>query len=77
MRNPVNTTEGKLFKKVFKKSVLDFWCPITGFDAIKFDEWAETPDGVSCNDHVEKKFGKGSASIVKALLDFDLLGKAR
>ena len=73
MRNPVNTPEGRRFKAVFGKSVLDFWCPLTGFDVVKFDKWAETPDGVSCNDHIEKKFGKGSASVIKALIDQDPL----
>lgn len=68
MINPVTTPEGKRFKKIFGKSVLDFWCHITGFDVIKFDKWAQTPDGVSCSDHVEKKFGKGAASIVRAMI---------
>ncbi len=73
MRNPCNTPEGRRFSEVFGPSVIKFWCPVTGFDVVKFDEWAGTPKGVSCNDHIERKFGKGSASIIKALIAQDPL----
>lgn len=66
--NPIHSYAGKAFKRVFGVSVLKFWQPFFGFDVIAFDLWAETPDGVSTNDHVEQRFGKGSAAIVKALL---------
>lgn len=74
--NPVHTSAGKLFQRKFGVSVLKFWQPLFGFDVIKFDKFVGTPDGVSCHDHVEKKFGAGSAAIIKALLDHDKGGQS-
>jgi hypothetical protein len=68
MRNPIHSPEGKNFHKVFGISVLKFWHPFFGFDVIEFDKWVGTPDGMSCNDHVEKKYGKGASDIIGALL---------
>lgn len=74
--NPVHTYAGKAFKRVFGVSVMKFWEPLFGFDVVAFDLWAETPDGVSCNDHVEHKFGNGSAALIKSLIDHNRTGQA-
>jgi len=68
MRNPISPSVMKQFKKLFGVPVQGFWCPITGFDVVKFDQWAGTPDGVSCRDHIEQKFGKESVSMVEVLM---------
>jgi hypothetical protein len=72
MNNPITPFVMKQFRKFFGRPVQDFMCPVTGFDVIKFDEWAGTPDGVSCRDHIEKKFGKGSASIIETLIKVEV-----
>jgi hypothetical protein len=73
--NPAHTYAGKAFKRVFGVSVFKFWEPICGFDLVAFDLWTGTPDGVSCNDHVEHKFGQGAAAIIKALIDHNRAGR--
>lgn len=71
MINPIHTAEGKQFKKVFGKSVLDFWDPFTGFEIMKFDAWLKTPDNLSTKEFVETKFGAAATGIVSALINLN------
>lgn len=56
------------FKRIFGVGMWQFMDLLTGFDVVKFDDWLETPDGLSTADHLAKKYGKEARDLVKALI---------
>lgn len=69
MRTPPSKTLKDQFFKTFQKSLFDFWHPIFGFNAVKFDDWLCVPDGTSTNDFVTKKFGPMTKKLINELID--------
>lgn len=68
LNNPIHTTQGKSFKKIFGVPVMKFWDIRTGFDVIEFDRWLKTPDNISTKDWIEKKHGLPAVKVVKSLI---------
>ena len=58
---------GQEFKRIFGVPVNKF-LDITGFDIIKFDEWLDTPNGVSSSEFIKKKFGDKAEQLIRNLL---------
>ena len=57
------------FQKIFKTRLKPFWdSNIFGFDIIKFDQWLETPDDISMNDHILARFGQAGVDMIDKLL---------
>jgi hypothetical protein len=56
------------FRCHFHLNLHEFWSPITGFDLVKFDETIQTPDGMSCREHLAFRFGAGAVKLVEALI---------
>ena len=53
----------KEFQITFKQSLHQFFHPLFGFDVVAFDEWLQTPDGMSTADCVIQKYGQNAADL--------------
>ena len=57
------------FRNIFKVKLSEFWINnLLGFDIVKFDEYIETPDGVSMSEHIEQVYGEVAHAIVSDLI---------
>lgn len=57
------------FRNIFKVKLSVFWINnLLGFDIVKFDEYIETPDGVSMSEHIEQVYGEVAHAIVSDLI---------
>jgi len=56
------------FRATFDVPLLQFWDTITGFDIVKFDDWAQPPDGTSLKDHLTAKHGEAASKLVADLI---------
>lgn len=57
------------FTNIFKVKLSVFWINnLLGFDIVKFDEYIETPDGVSMSEHIEQVYGEVAHAIVSDLI---------
>jgi hypothetical protein len=59
--------KGYQFRKTFGVPVNQF-LDFSGFDIIKFDEWLNTPKGVSTKNFITKKYGKEASELINSLL---------
>ena len=57
-----------LFLETFGVRLFTFWNHITRFDIVKFDEWLETPENVSCEEVIRTKYGVPAVELIKSLL---------
>lgn len=60
--------EYQIFQRFFRKSLSNYWNPITGFDIVKFDNDLNVPDGKSLKDFVIEKYGKDAARLIQQLI---------
>lgn len=57
------------FRNIFKVKLSEFWINnLLGFDIVKFDEYLDTPDGVSMSEHIEQVYGEAAHAIVSDLI---------
>lgn len=57
------------FKETFSVELSEFWTSnLLGFDIAKFNEYIETPNGVSMSEHIEQVYGKVAHAIVSDLV---------
>ena len=60
--------KGPEFKSIFGVFIMNY-CDFTGFNVIKFDEWfLKTPDGISCSDEVERRYGSRAVALIRELI---------
>ncbi len=57
------------FQTFFGVDIRQYWCNITGFDVIKFDDFLLPPDGTSSADHLLAKFGDNAFHLVVSLMN--------
>lgn len=55
------------FRNTFGRFLSEFWDKLFGFDIIKFDRFIRPPDGTSCKEAVETKYGKRAVEIILEL----------
>jgi hypothetical protein len=73
MKNPIHSHDGKAFRRIFKRSVLEFWDVRFGFDIVKLDDWLQVPVSRSTRDEVEARYGSEAVSVVERLIQADPL----
>ena len=56
------------FKQTFGLSMIDYMCPITGFNICKFDDYIKTPNGISTKMFIEEKYGKNAVKLIESLI---------
>jgi len=56
------------FRRVFGIELHRFMHPLFGFDAIRFDEWLGTPDGISTYDYIKETKGNEALTLVQGLV---------
>ena len=56
------------FYQLFRRRLRQYWHPLFGFDVVKFDVDIQTPDGVSCADHISQTYGEPARKLVEGLL---------
>ena len=56
------------FEQTFKVSFRRFFNYVTGFDVIAFDDYLETPDGVSTKEVIEVRYGSEAAQLVENII---------
>ncbi len=66
-RQAFTRQQAEAFRAHFGWSLVEFWCPFTGFDVIKFDTKLNVPDGISCKDYLVLKH-PDSISLVTTLI---------
>ncbi len=60
---------GEEFRIIFGQPLKKFWeSNLLGFDVIGFDEFINPPDGTSCAEAVEKRYGKRAVEVIRALI---------
>jgi len=59
---------GGRFKRIFGRSLQDFYVYPLGFDIVAFDEWLEVPDGESTSGFLVEHYGKEADEMVRLLL---------
>jgi hypothetical protein len=71
----VTVEDNKRFEEIFKAPLYQFVEKLGHgkysfyhFDVIKFDEFVKTPDGISCKEHVNFKYGKEGQELMFRLL---------
>ena len=75
----MNMPEMLEFKKIFGKPITNFATEfpkmspmasilLVGLNIIKFDEWINPPDGTSCADEVEKRYGVEARKLIEKLI---------
>jgi len=68
MKNKLSTKDIR-FRNIFKVKLSEFWINnLLGFDIVKFDEYLDTPDGVSMSEHIEQVYGEAAHAIVSDLI---------
>jgi hypothetical protein len=60
---------GQKFKRIFNRSLHTFWDPLTGFDAIKFDDWLKPEAGTSTRDAVLSRYGEEALNLIENLME--------
>ena len=56
------------FKATFGRSLHGLFSPLFGFDVVAFDDWLQTPDGVSTADYVTEKYGEKAEALCLRLI---------
>ena len=57
------------FRRIFGLNIVDFHCPLTGFNIVTFDTAIATPDGISLKEHVFTKYGYQGAALIDHLIN--------
>jgi hypothetical protein len=58
-----------LFQRIFGIPIGQYHNILTGFDIIRFDkEIIQSPDGVSCAEAIEQKYGKEALDLISKLI---------
>jgi hypothetical protein len=69
VRHIYTPAQAKAFRRYFTLDITKFWDgPLLGFDIVSFDKAIETPDGVSCADHIRRQYGDEAFNLVDSLL---------
>jgi len=59
------------FKRIFGINLLDYFCPITGFDIVRFDDnFIKSPDGKSMRQVIQEKYGNEGVELIERLIKF-------